>query len=74
MYAKNFKSDTLFNFNSFSGHDSVSYEIIKHPHNSYIQTHSSSIDYDHRSDYGEELDYNHRNRRHFFDKDRSQIS
>ncbi|TGZ33742.1 uncharacterized protein [Temnothorax longispinosus] len=28
----------------------VSYEIVKHPHTSYIQTHSSSVDYDHRSD------------------------
>ncbi|XP_020284569.1 uncharacterized protein LOC109855119 [Pseudomyrmex gracilis] len=59
-----------------NGHESVSYEIVKHPHTSYVQTHSSSIDYDHRSDYGEELDYNHRNRkrRHFFDRDKSQVS
>ncbi|XP_039310986.1 uncharacterized protein LOC113004090 [Solenopsis invicta] len=39
----------------------VSYEIVKHPHTSYIQTHSSSVDYDHRSsDYGDDRnDYPH---------------
>ncbi|KAL6432057.1 hypothetical protein ACFW04_006639 [Cataglyphis niger] len=35
-------------------HESVSYEVVKHPYTSYIQTHSSSVDYDHRSDYGDE--------------------
>ncbi|XP_070165300.1 uncharacterized protein [Polyergus mexicanus] len=35
-------------------HESVSYEVVKHPHTSYIQTHSSSVDYDHRSDYGDD--------------------
>ncbi|XP_018341615.1 PREDICTED: uncharacterized protein LOC108748106 [Trachymyrmex septentrionalis] len=46
--------------------EKVSYEIVKHPHTSYIQTHSSSVDYDHRSDYGDDRNdylYEHRKRR-----------
>ncbi|XP_025161848.1 uncharacterized protein LOC112590199 [Harpegnathos saltator] len=37
----------------------TSYEVVKYPHHSYIQTHSSSVDYDHRNDYGED-GYSHR--------------
>ncbi|EFN64641.1 hypothetical protein EAG_08284 [Camponotus floridanus] len=47
-------------------HESVSYEVVKHPHTSYVQTHSSSVDYDHRNDYGDERSdyvYEHRKRR-----------
>ncbi|XP_015173231.1 PREDICTED: uncharacterized protein LOC107064735 [Polistes dominula] len=44
--------------------DKISYEIVKHPHHSYIQTHSSSIDYDHHGDY--ESGYGHRKRRQVF--------
>ncbi|KYM78016.1 hypothetical protein ALC53_11483 [Atta colombica] len=46
--------------------EKVSYEIVKHPHTSYIQTHSSSVDYDHRSDYNDDRNdylYEHRKRR-----------
>ncbi|KYQ59798.1 hypothetical protein ALC60_01183 [Trachymyrmex zeteki] len=46
--------------------EKVSYEIVKHPHTSYIQTHSSSVDYDHRNDYGDDRNdylYEHRKRR-----------
>ncbi|KAF7987581.1 hypothetical protein HCN44_003444 [Aphidius gifuensis] len=28
-------------------HDKSTYEIVKHPQHSYVQTHSSSVDYDH---------------------------
>ncbi|KAI4495822.1 hypothetical protein M0802_008445 [Mischocyttarus mexicanus] len=41
--------------------DKTSYEIVKHPHHSYIQTHSSSIDYDHHGGY--ESGYSRRKRR-----------
>ncbi|KAL2746244.1 uncharacterized protein V1477_004614 [Vespula maculifrons] len=41
--------------------EKTSYEIVKHPHHSYIQTHSSSIDYDHHGGY--ESGYSHRKRR-----------
>ncbi|XP_072765063.1 uncharacterized protein [Anoplolepis gracilipes] len=47
-------------------HESVSLEVVKHPHTSYVQTHSSSVDYDHRNDYGDERSdyvYEHRKRR-----------
>ncbi|KAM0736210.1 hypothetical protein ACS0PU_010171 [Formica fusca] len=47
-------------------HESVSYEVVKHPHTSYVQTHSSSVDYDHRSDYGDDRSdyvYEYRKRR-----------
>lgn len=50
----------------FSDSEKVSYEIVKHPHTSYIQTHSSSVDYDHRNDYGDDRNdylYEHRKRR-----------
>ncbi|XP_011703625.1 PREDICTED: uncharacterized protein LOC105459369 [Wasmannia auropunctata] len=54
--------------------EKVSYEVVKHPHHSYIQTHSSSVDYDHRSDYSDDRNdyrpdyrndyfYEHRKRR-----------
>ncbi|XP_032663246.1 uncharacterized protein LOC116840533 [Odontomachus brunneus] len=43
-------------------HEKTSYEIVKHPQHSFVQTHSSSVDYDHRSDYGED-GYEHRKRR-----------
>ncbi|XP_047344480.1 uncharacterized protein LOC124946991 [Vespa velutina] len=39
----------------------TSYEIVKHPHHSYVQTHSSSIDYDHHGGY--ESGYSYRKRR-----------
>ncbi|KAL0105067.1 hypothetical protein PUN28_016599 [Cardiocondyla obscurior] len=45
----------------------VSYEIVKHPQTSYEHTHSSSVDYDHRSsDYNDDRNdyvYEHRKRR-----------
>ncbi|EZA55593.1 hypothetical protein X777_03848 [Ooceraea biroi] len=43
-------------------HEKVSYEIVKHPHHSHSHTYSSSIDYDHRGDFGDE-GYDHRQRR-----------
>ncbi|XP_014599848.1 PREDICTED: uncharacterized protein LOC106784612 [Polistes canadensis] len=46
--------------------DKTSYEIVKHPHHSYIQTHSSSIDYDHHGGY--ESGYGHRKRRRVFQR------
>ncbi|KAG7190701.1 hypothetical protein KM043_006778 [Ampulex compressa] len=45
----------------FEHNDKVSYEIVKHPHHSFIQTHSSSVDYDHHGS-GEDH-YSHRKRR-----------
>ncbi|XP_078032770.1 uncharacterized protein LOC144467728 [Augochlora pura] len=44
--------------------EKVSYEIIKHPHHSYEQTHSSSIDFDSHG-YGEG-DFGYRKRRKAF--------
>ncbi|XP_043268081.1 uncharacterized protein [Venturia canescens] len=32
-------------------HDKTSVEIVKHPHHTYSQTHSASIDYDHHGGY-----------------------
>ncbi|XP_031847318.1 uncharacterized protein LOC116433403 [Nomia melanderi] len=42
--------------------EKVSYEIIKHPHHSYEHTHSSSIDFDHHNNFGEN-DIGYRKRR-----------
>ncbi|KAK2579921.1 hypothetical protein KPH14_007601 [Odynerus spinipes] len=46
---------------SLEHNEKTSYEIVKHPYHSYIQTHSSSVDYDHHGDY--ESGYGHRKRR-----------
>lgn len=45
--------------------EKVSYEIIKHPHQSYEHTHSSSYDYDHHGGF-EEKDLNYRKRRRIY--------
>ncbi|XP_012287512.1 uncharacterized protein LOC105703594 [Orussus abietinus] len=43
--------------------EKTSYEIIKHPHHSFIQTHSSSVDYDHHDHGFEESGHRRRRRR-----------
>ncbi|XP_051169621.1 uncharacterized protein LOC127286990 [Leptopilina boulardi] len=43
--------------------EKTSYEIVKHPHHSYINTHSTSVDYDHHGSPDDTGGYRRRRRR-----------